>query len=105
MSDLALHNYSCNESQNFRVGQVPSPPVYILASTSALMALIFILGLIGNVIVMIVVGCSRNMRSIVNTYLLNLCVADLLVLMICMPAALTELYTRDVWIYGEFLCK
>ena len=40
------------------------------------------------------------------TFLLaNLSLADFLVLLVCMPSAAVDLYAKEVWYFGGFLCK
>ncbi len=48
---------------------------------------------------------NRDMRNATNVFLLNLSVADLLVVLICMPSALAEFYTKDVWYLGPVMCE
>ncbi|PVD31038.1 hypothetical protein C0Q70_10315 [Pomacea canaliculata] len=45
----------------------------------------------------------KDMRTPMNWYLVNLSVADLLVLLVCQPAALIEFFARDRWYLGEML--
>lgn len=62
------------------------------ASVTALMiiayAVIFIMGLIGNAFVLGVVFRTPRMKTTTNYLLVNLAVADILVLLICVPANL-----------------
>ena|SRR5665811_1465237 len=56
--------------------------------------------------VTMVISCSRDMNSTVNTFLVNLSIADLLILVICTPTALIEVtHHPDRWILGFYLCK
>ena len=48
---------------------------------------------------------NRDMRNATNVFLLNLSMADLLVVLICMPSALAEFYGKDVWYLGPVMCK
>lgn len=58
--------------------------------------LVLVLGFIGNVLVMMVVVRTRIMRTPVFCFLFNLALADLLVLMCCVPATLiSNVYTRE----------
>ncbi|GIY28344.1 neuropeptide SIFamide receptor [Caerostris darwini] len=50
--------------------------------------MVFILGIIGNVFVIGVVLRMKRMRSVTNYYLANLALADLLVIIFCIPATL-----------------
>ncbi|ELU01522.1 hypothetical protein CAPTEDRAFT_54067, partial [Capitella teleta] len=67
---------------------------------------IFICGVLGNGLVMFVIMCMkrRALRKVTNIYLINLAVADLLVLLFCVPfTGLT--YTLESWPFGKFVCK
>ncbi|XP_062554736.1 neuropeptide SIFamide receptor-like [Armigeres subalbatus] len=67
-------------------------------------ALIFIVGLLGNISVVIVVKKSTMMRSPTNRFIVNLAYADLLVNFLCLPFTLIgNLY--PAWILGVFFCK
>ncbi|GIY70885.1 neuropeptide SIFamide receptor [Caerostris extrusa] len=61
-----------------------------LVTTIFVMAyiVVFILGTIGNVFVIGVVLRMKRMRSVTNYYLANLALADLLVIIFCIPATL-----------------
>ena len=50
----------------------------------------------GDILVTVVVARNRDMRTSTNWYLVNLGVADLMVLFVCMPVALLEFHSRDV---------
>jgi hypothetical protein len=81
------------------------PPLYIVFISTLLYSLIFLVGIIGNILVVVVIVFSRTMKSPVNMYLMNLCVADVLVIVVCMPTALADIYTKEVWYFGAFMCK
>lgn len=67
-------------------------------------ALIFIVGLLGNISVVIVVKKSTMMRSPTNRFIVNLAYADLLVNFLCLPFTLIgNIY--PAWILGVFFCK
>ncbi|KAH3737680.1 hypothetical protein DPMN_044273 [Dreissena polymorpha] len=85
--------------------KIPSPPGYIVISFTILYTIIFLVGIVGNILVVVVISCSRRMKTTVNMYLLNLCIADTLVIMVCMPTALADIFTKEVWLFGEFMCK
>ncbi|XP_055639486.1 neuropeptide SIFamide receptor-like isoform X2 [Toxorhynchites rutilus septentrionalis] len=66
--------------------------------------LIFIVGLLGNISVVIVVKKSSMMRSPTNRFIVNLAYADLLVNFLCLPFTLIgNLF--PAWILGVFFCK
>ncbi|OQR77142.1 neuropeptide FF receptor 2-like [Tropilaelaps mercedesae] len=49
---------------------------------------IFVIGLVGNAFVVAVVHSTPRMRTTTNILLVNLAVADMLVLLVCVPANL-----------------
>ena len=64
----------------------------------------FLTGLMGNFLVIFMYWRNRRMRTITNSFLLNLAVCDLMVVCICMPFTLAvDVYSN--WIYGDVLCK
>lgn len=50
--------------------------------------IVFIVGLIGNSFVIAVVLRSPRMRTVTNFFIVNLAVADILVIVFCLPATL-----------------
>lgn len=50
--------------------------------------IVFIVGLIGNCFVIAVVYRSPRMRTVTNFFIVNLAVADILVIVFCLPATL-----------------
>ncbi|XP_064633692.1 QRFP-like peptide receptor [Lineus longissimus] len=81
--------------------RVSTPPVITLI---VLYILTFLSGLLGNVLVIFVFWRNRRMRTVTNSFLVNLAVCDLMVVCICMPFTLAvDVYTN--WIYGDVMCK
>ena len=62
----------------------------------SIFSLVLAVGVVGNVLVLIVILTSKSMRSSTNLFLLNLSIADLLVLIVCCPNAMIEMYMRTV---------
>jgi len=86
--------------------QVPALPAYIAYTSFVLFSLVLAVGVVGNTLVLLVILTSKSMRSSTNIFLLNLSIADLLVLIICCPNAMVEMYMRkDIWVMGEAMCK
>ncbi|CAF1589079.1 unnamed protein product [Rotaria magnacalcarata] len=66
--------------------------------------IVFIVGTIGNILVIIVIQRNRSMRTVTNMFIMNLAAADLLVLLFCLPATVVQDVTKT-WFFGLFLCK
>lgn len=97
-----------NQSDQFATG--PSNeglfiPLYIYITVSIVNVFIFVVGTVGNILVIIIVIKIREMRTPTNLFLLNLSAADVLVLLVCQPAALLEFFGKDRWFLGNFMCK
>lgn len=66
--------------------------------------LIFMVGVMGNLLVVVAVLGRPHMRTTTNMYILNMAAADILMCLVSVP--LTPLSTfMDRWIFGEILCK
>ncbi|XP_037361303.1 C-X-C chemokine receptor type 5 isoform X2 [Talpa occidentalis] len=64
--------------------------------------LIFLLGMMGNILVLVILERHRHTRSSTETFLFHLAVADLL-LVVILPFAVAEGFMG--WVLGTFLCK
>ncbi|CAG5134632.1 unnamed protein product, partial [Candidula unifasciata] len=79
---------------------VPHVPLYVTIYVTIFNVAIFLVGVIGNILVIVVVAKVKDMRTSINLYLVNLSVADLLVLLVCQPTALLEFYSKERWYLG-----
>uniref|UniRef100_A0A8C5M5Z0 C-C motif chemokine receptor 6 n=1 Tax=Leptobrachium leishanense TaxID=445787 RepID=A0A8C5M5Z0_9ANUR len=66
-------------------------------------ALIFTLGLLGNVLVIVTFNYYKRAKSMTDVYLLNMAVADIL-LVLTLPFWAVY-YHEDQWIFQDFMCK
>ena len=66
--------------------------------------IIFIVGLIGNLLVIYFVIFYKRMQTMTNKLITNLSLADLLVLIICVPVTASR-YMSNEWVLGEAVCK
>ncbi len=97
-----LFNLTSNETQTI----VYDYPPYLKVTSITLCAFILLFGVVGNVMVPVVILRTKDMRNSTNVFLMNLSLADLLVLLICTPTVMVELNSKpDTWVLGEFLCK
>ncbi|KAM9112484.1 C-C chemokine receptor type 7 isoform 2-T2 [Pangshura tecta] len=79
------------EVRSFRAAFLP--PMYTL---------VCIIGLVGNMLVMLTYICFKRLKTMTDIYLLNLALADILFLL-TLPFWATSAAT--FWIFGEFACK
>ncbi|XP_060066644.1 galanin receptor type 1-like [Ylistrum balloti] len=80
-------------------------PGYIFWYVTIANLCIFIVGVVGNILVLTVIIRNKKMRTHMNCLLCNLCIADLQVLLICQPAGMVEFYGKDRWYLGPVMCK
>lgn len=67
-------------------------------------SVIFIIGLVGNVIALYVFLCIHCKKNSIHIYLLNIVIADLL-LIFCIPFRILYHITKDTWMLGLTFCK
>ncbi|XP_066299070.1 G-protein coupled receptor 54-like [Branchiostoma lanceolatum] len=67
-------------------------------------ALIFLVGVTGNVLVIYVVAFFKKMRTITTCYMVNLAVTDLAFLLCCVPVTAVN-YLTTSYVFGEAMCK
>ncbi|XP_063755277.1 prosaposin receptor GPR37 isoform X2 [Eleginops maclovinus] len=67
-------------------------------------ALIFSVGIIGNVSLMCIVCHNYYMRSISNSLLANLALWDFIIIFFCLPLVLFHELTKN-WLLGELSCR
>nr|XP_034963848.1 galanin receptor type 2 [Zootoca vivipara] len=67
-------------------------------------SLIFLVGTVGNSLVLAVLLRNRQVNNTTNLFILNLGVADLCFIVFCVPFQAT-IYTLDDWIFGPLMCK
>ncbi|KAK2164670.1 hypothetical protein NP493_1404g00023 [Ridgeia piscesae] len=85
--------------ENFVMYRDPTTAVLI-----ALYGFTFLLGTVGNVLVIYIFARCRHMRTVTNSFLVNLAVCDLMVVFVCMPFSVAvEIYQN--WIYGDVMCR
>jgi hypothetical protein len=66
-------------------------------------AILFFVGAFGNGLVIISILRSSRLRTVTNTYLLNIAIADFL-LLLSIPFLIVTILANG-WIFGHILCK
>ncbi|KAG8522870.1 Gastrin/cholecystokinin type B receptor [Galemys pyrenaicus] len=75
-----------------------------LAVRITLYAVIFLMSVGGNMLIIVVLGLSRRLRTVTNAFLLSLAVSDLLLAVACMPFTLLP-NLMGTFIFGTVVCK
>lgn len=82
-------------------------PEFMQHTTNVLVVLhasVFITGLVGNALVCLSVYRNKSLQTVTNYYIVNLAVADFLVILICLPPTVYWDLTLT-WDFGLVLCK
>jgi len=66
--------------------------------------LIAVLGLVGNLSVIVVVVANKTMRNTTNILIIGLAAADLVFIVVCVPFT-AVIYVIPVWPFGLVWCK
>ncbi|XP_060705839.1 C-C chemokine receptor type 9-like [Hemiscyllium ocellatum] len=83
----------CRKSDVRQFAQHFTPPFYTI---------VFLLGFVGNILVVVIYAFYKRLRNMTDVYLLNLAIADLLFL--C-TLPFWALDAKFGWIFGNILCK
>ena len=79
-------------------------PFYTIVISILMYSFIFIIGFFGNALVIIIAISNRSNTS-THKCLVNLSIADLLLIVVCMPSAIVDLFSKEIWYFGNVLCK
>jgi hypothetical protein len=66
-------------------------------------AVFFIFGTTGNVILIIIITRNKDMRTVPNMYIINLAISDMIILTLLMYAACANVI-QVLWLKSEFMC-
>lgn len=105
-TDFYMNNTFYSESDESRLQRVknlifPKSWTWILIFIHSV---VFIIGLIGNILVCVAVYRNHTMRTVTNYFIVNLAVADFLVILLCLPPTVIWDVTLT-WFFGDFMCK
>ncbi|XP_078694789.1 growth hormone secretagogue receptor type 1-like [Branchiostoma floridae x Branchiostoma belcheri] len=79
-------------------------PDAILVPVTVLCGLLFVVGVTGNILTVLVIVLDRGMRTTTNFYLASLAVADLMTFVV-LPVELYRLWEFQPWELGPVVCR
>ncbi|XP_013781336.1 allatostatin-A receptor-like [Limulus polyphemus] len=106
LCNITAANFTgCNVTGE-EVSSIPSSQLERIVSivVPILFGIIVIVGLIGNLLVVVVVIFNPLMRSTTNLLIINLAVADLLFIVFCVPFTAWD-YALPYWPFGDIWCR
>ena len=65
----------------------------------------FVVGIAANLLVIYIFLSTKYIRSHTSMFFINLSISDILVILVCVPVALTDLFLSENWYYGYIYCK
>jgi len=68
-----------------------------------LFALPFVFGITSNVIILIIIICNKDMRTLPNMYIINLAISDIIYLTVLFSEVFVN-KILDMWVYDGFMC-
>ncbi|CAL4123113.1 unnamed protein product, partial [Meganyctiphanes norvegica] len=75
-----------------------------LAPALAVYAITYVVGVVGNVLIIFTICRYRRLKSTTNVFLASLSSADLVLILICIPVKIARLLSYAWWM-GEAMCK
>uniref|UniRef100_G3U1P4 Neuromedin U receptor 2 n=2 Tax=Loxodonta africana TaxID=9785 RepID=G3U1P4_LOXAF len=98
---LKIYLNSTEDYLTFLYGPPRSP---LFLPMTAVYTLIFVVGVIGNLLVCLVILRHQSMKTPTNYYLFSLAVSDLLVLLLGMPLEVYEMWYNYPFLFGSVGC-
>lgn len=98
---LSATNTTLESNSTYEIGNLS--PIGFTVVTVVLFA-IMIFGVLSNLIVVIVIGSTRRLRTPMNNILLNLSFSDLLIASLGTPLSIASAIQHK-WIFGETICQ
>ncbi|XP_029026505.1 motilin receptor [Betta splendens] len=79
-------------------------PTSTLIPVTVICILIFVLGVTGNTMTILIIQHFKDMKTTTNLYLSSMAVSDLLIFL-CLPFDLYRLWKYVPWLFGEAVCR
>ncbi|XP_066100830.1 C-C chemokine receptor type 1-like [Saccopteryx bilineata] len=76
---------------------------FLVQVVSTLFFLVFVIGLVGNILVVLVLLQHKRLKNMTSIYLLNLAISDLL-FVFTLPFGI-HYFHKDNWVFGKVMCK
>lgn len=79
-------------------------PASTLIPVTVICILIFIIGVTGNTMTILIIQHFKDMKTTTNLYLSSMAVSDLIIFL-CLPFDLYRLWKYVPWLFGEAVCR
>ncbi len=93
-NDTSSTNVTNNQTEIPFIYPIIRQPIHMIVIYSLAYSIVFVLGLTGNGLVVSIVYRNPRMHNVTNYFIVNLAIADILVLLLCLPITLmSNLYS------------
>ncbi|KAK2507486.1 hypothetical protein MC885_009733 [Smutsia gigantea] len=93
-----------NSAEDYLAFLCGPPRSHLFFPVTAVYALIFVVGVAGNLLVCLVILRHETMKTPTNYYLFSLAISDLLVLLLGMPLEVYEMWRNYPFLFGSVGC-
>lgn len=98
---LSATNTTQESNSTYEIGNLPP---FGFTVVTVVLFVVMIFGVLSNLIVVIVIGSTRRLRTPMNNILLNLSFSDLLIASLGTPLSIASAIQHK-WIFGETICQ
>ena len=98
-------NSSSSHSNTSSLNAPMQVPYFTIFSSVTMYGVIFLIGFLANMLVIIVTLFNLANQDSTSYLLLNLSLSDFLLISICLPIAVLDLFSQEIWYLGGVLCK
>uniref|UniRef100_A0A671KEC0 Motilin receptor n=1 Tax=Sinocyclocheilus anshuiensis TaxID=1608454 RepID=A0A671KEC0_9TELE len=79
-------------------------PTSTLIPVTTICILLFVVGITGNTMTILIIQCFKDMKTTTNLYLSSMDISDL-VIFLSLPFDLYRLWKYVPWVFGELVCR
>lgn len=98
LGNATAHNFTVINDSAFQY------PLTLLVPTTVCYAIIFVAGILGNVVTCIIINKNKTMHTATNYYLFNLAISDLLLLISGMPLDIYNMWIPYQYPFSSAVC-
>ncbi|XP_030044005.1 growth hormone secretagogue receptor type 1-like [Microcaecilia unicolor] len=98
------HHFTTNSSSPLDLLSFHPFSFPALYGITAICALLFIIGVAGNIMTILIISRFKGMRTTTNLYLSSMALSDIFIFL-CMPFDLYKMWRYRPWNFGDLLCK
>jgi hypothetical protein len=79
-------------------------PLYLQIVASIFYIISMILGVGGNILVLLVIFYHQRMKTVTSFFIINMAISDLIVALLCIPSTYLAAYIIQYWPFSAFTC-